>query len=129
MKTLQFFLNFESLVQQLGSRLRKLLHELKANGKRIAAYGASAKGTILLNYLGIDRTIIDYVVDRCEPKHGYYTPGTHIPIHSPQKLIEEMPDYVLLLAWTYVDEILEQQKEYRLRGGSFIIPIPALRIV
>src|SRR6185295_8588168 len=98
-------------------------------GKRIAVYGASAKGATLMNYFGLGRGTLDFVVDRSTFKQGRYTPGTHLPIYSPDKLVREMPDYVLLLTWNFGDEILEQQSEYRKRGGRFIIPIPEVKTV
>ena len=96
---------------------------------RSAAYGASAKGSTLLNYAGIGAETLDFVVDRSTVKQGWYTPGTHLPIFSAAKLLEAMPDYVLLLTWNFADEILEQQAEYRARGGRFVIPIPDVRFV
>ena len=73
--------------------------------------------------------IIDYVVDRSTVKQGLYTPGTHLKIEAPEKLLVDMPDYVLLLTWNFVDEILAQQSQYRQLGGKFIVPIPELKIV
>jgi len=68
-------------------------------------------------------------VDRSTVKQGLYTPGTYLPIYAPERLLEDMPDYVLLLSWNFADEILGQQTEYMRRGGHFIIPIPELRVV
>ena len=122
--------------QALGARVKRLRQDLlarlrviKAQGKRIAAYGASAKGSTLLNYFGIGRDTLEFVVDRSTYKQGRYMPGVHLPICAPEQLLGVMPDYTLLLTWNFADEILAQQAEYRRRGGRFIIPIPEVRIV
>ena len=124
-----FYQGFGAKVERLRRELLELLDELKAQGKRIAVYGASAKGATLMNYFGLGRETLDFVVDRSTFKQGRYTPGTHLPIYSPEKLVQAMPDYVLLLTWNFGDEILEQQSEYRQRGGRFIIPIPEVKTV
>jgi SAM-dependent methyltransferase len=124
-----YYRDFGSRVQNLCNGIVELLRDLKAKGKRIAVYGASAKSTTLLNYLGIGQETLEYVVDLSEAKQGFFTPGTHLLIDAPERLLGDMPDYVLLLAWNFADEIMAQQEEYLSRGGHFIIPIPELRVV
>jgi SAM-dependent methyltransferase len=125
----EFYDGFASRVEQLKRELVELLRGLKAEGKRIVAYGASAKGSTLLNYFGIGAETLDYMVDRSTVKQGRHTPGTHLLIRAPEALLEDQPDYVLLLTWNFADEILAQQSTYRERGGRFIVPIPDLRVI
>ncbi len=129
MGEVQFYEDFSDRVSGLCEQLRDLMKTLKSEGRCIAAYGASAKGSTLLNTCGIGRETIDFVVDRSTVKQGLHTSGTQLPIRPPESLLEEMPDDVLLLTWNFAEEILEQQSEYRRRGGRFIVPVPEPRIV
>jgi len=105
-----------------------LVRDLRAQGRRVAAYGAAAKGATLLNYCGLTSNDIDFVADRSTYKHGRFTPGAHVPILPAESLLERQPDDTVLLAWNFADEILAQQAAYRERGGRFIIPVPRVEI-
>jgi len=129
MNSQEFYSDFADKVTALGDELTSLLRRLKCDGARIAAYGAAAKGSTLLNFFGIGKESIEYVVDRNPHKQGMFMPGVHIPILSPDKLAESPPDYLLLLAWNFADEIIEAQSEYRDRGGKFIVPVPKPRVI
>jgi hypothetical protein len=124
MHTHNFYANFATHVAGVREKLQILLSDLKAQGARIAAYGAAAKGATLLNYAGLDCRTIDYVVDRNVHKVWKLMPGARIPIRAVDHILEDRPDYVLLLAWNFAGEIMTQQAEYLQLGGAFIIPVP-----
>jgi SAM-dependent methyltransferase len=119
-----YYEEFGQRVAGIRTELVAMLRSLKAAGSSIAAYGAAAKGSTLVNYAGIGTDLVDFVVDRNVHKHGLHMPGTHLPIRPTEALLEEQPDYLLLLAWNYKDEIAAQQAEYVARGGRFIVPVP-----
>lgn len=126
---LERYIEFAEKTQVKRGALLTLLHDLKSKGNRIAAYGAAAKGTILLNAFGIGTDLIDYVVDRSTYKQGNFMPGCHLPIHEPERLMKDLPDYTLMLAWNFKEEVLKQQQDYRQAGGKFIIPVPDVEII
>lgn len=111
------------------NQLSEVLRGIKAEGKRIIGYGASAKGNVLLNYGRISNDLIEYIVDSISYKQWMYTPGTHIPIYPEEKLEQDNPDYVLLMAWNFKDEILKKQAKFREAGGRFILPVPQVQII
>lgn len=120
---------FRERVERIKGELLELLGQLKDDGKRVVGYGASARGNTLLNYYGIGPETLDYIVDRNPLKRGLYSPGMHIPVEGPERLAADDPDYVLVIAWNFADEIARQQSEYLQRGGRFIVPIPEPNII
>jgi len=118
----------EKNVAKLKTKLTNLLGKIKKEGKMVGVYSAPAKGNILLNYFGIAK-YISFIVDKSKAKQGLYTPGTHLLVHSLDKIIQEKPDYLLILCWNIATEVMKEQAEYKKRGGKFIIPIPEIKIV
>ena len=127
--SLDGYLSFSKRIQRTKCKLLHFLIGAKKEGKSVAAYGAPAKGNTLLNYCGIRTDFIDYTVDRSPHKQDHFLPGTHIPIHHPDKIKETKPDYLLILPWNLKDEIMEQMAHIRDWGGRFIIPIPEVTVV
>jgi len=121
---LEHYLSFGRRAEFIKRQLREFLEVARRSGKRVACYGAPAKGNTLLNYCGIGTELIDYTVDRSPHKQGRYLPGSHIPIYAPEKIMETRPDYILILPWNLRDEILTQMGGARAWGAQFIIPIP-----
>jgi SAM-dependent methyltransferase len=126
---LETYERFAERARQIKSELRLTLDTLRADGKRIAGYGAPAKGNTLLSYLELGPDVVEYIADRNKLKQGRYTPQTRIPVVDPERLLSDQPDFVVLFAWNFADEVLAQQAEFRRRGGRFIIPIPDVTVV
>lgn len=120
---------FAARVYDLRSRLLALLKGLRGDGKRVVAYGSSAKGNTLLNFMGIGPDLVAYLVDKSPLKQGTFSPGMHLPVFPVERLLEDRPDYALILAWNFTDEILLQQRSYIEGGGRFIVPIPVPLVV
>ena len=123
------FQAFAARVAAVGEELRGLLRRLRAEGKRIAGYGAAAKGTILLNFFRIGAEDLLWIADKNPHKHGLYVPGMKVPIVGPERIEADRPDYLLVLPWNHREEIMRQQADFARAGGRFIIPIPQPRIV
>ena len=126
--TLAHHLSFNEKVKSIKYDILEFMIQSKKNGKTIAAYGAPAKGNTLLNYCGIRTDFIDYTVDRSPHKQGLFLPGTHIPIHHPDKISETKPDYLIILPWNLKEEIMEQMAHIRGWGGKFVTFIPNTNI-
>jgi SAM-dependent methyltransferase len=127
--TIDYYREFSRRVEGLKENLTTLLRGLKDEGKTIVAYGAAAKGSTLINYVGIGKDILDFVADKNVHKQGRFMPGQKIPIVPAERIAADQPDYVLLLPWNLEKEILAQEQAFRDRGGKFIIPVPEPHVV
>ena len=123
------YTSFKAGVEAAKRALLSFMIETKESGKKIVAYGAAAKGNTLLNYCGIRQDFIEYIVDRNPHKQGLFTPGTHIPVFSPEKIVETKPDYILILPWNIRDEVTKQLSFVREWGAKFVVPIPTLQVI
>ncbi len=124
-----YYADFAARVQAFRAEMREMIGTAKAEGARVAAYGAAAKGTIMLNYLGFDASVVEYAVDRNPAKQGKYMPGVRVPIVGPERLAEDAPDLMVILPWNFRDEIVRQQQPYLAGGGRILVPIPDMEIV
>jgi SAM-dependent methyltransferase len=125
---LDYYQTFAARVEKLKTDLIALLEKITGEGKRIAGYGAAAKGCTLLSYCGVNSKHLDYIVDLNPVKQGQYFTGTRLRIEPPAKLLEDRPDAVMIIAWNFAQEIMKQQQAYRAQGGIFIIPVPEVRV-
>jgi len=124
------YLSYADKVNETRDQLLDLLNRLKSEGKTVIGYGASGRGTTIMNYCGIDTQYLDYVIDDAPAKHGFYTPGTHVPI-QPWDFTKQsqFPEYALLFAWSFITEVVKKRSDYLKDGGNFIVPLPKVRIV
>jgi len=129
LETLEYYQSYEARVKETKRKLLQFLIDVRRQGKTVVGYGAPGKGNTLLNYCGIRTDLLDYTVDRSLYKQGKFLPGTHIPIHAPEKIDETKPDYVLILPWNLKDEIMTQMGHIRDWGGQFVVPIPETRVL
>ncbi len=123
------YVKYDKKILQNRVSLLDLLTRLKLKGKKIIGYGAPAKGNTLLNYFKIGPDILDYIVDDSVFKQGLFTPGTHIPVVSPQTLKKDKVNYILILAWNFADPIMKNYSWFKKRGGKFIVPVPIPKII
>jgi SAM-dependent methyltransferase len=126
---METYATFAEQVMESKRALLELLIQLRREGKQVAGYGAPGKGNTLLNYCGIRTDFLEFTVDRNPYKQGRFLPGTHIPIHSPERITERRPDYILILPWNLTAEIVAQLAYVREWGAKFIVPIPMARVL
>ena len=123
------YTRFSEKVKETRSALLDLLKKLRSEGKKIIGYGAPGRGNTLLNYCKIGKDMLSYVTDESPERYGWLIPGMHIPIVPPTKMKEDVPDYALMLAWSYMERIINKEKEYMEKGGKFIVPLPNVKII
>jgi SAM-dependent methyltransferase len=127
--TLAGYTGFQDRINRVKRDLLKFLIQAAEEGKQVVGYGAPAKGNTLLNYCGVRTDLLAYTVDRSPHKQGKFLPGTHIPIHAPEKIMETRPDYILILPWNLEREIVAQLQAVTAWGARFVVPIPELKVL
>jgi len=126
---LRSYFSFTEKVKETKRKFLDFLIQAKRERRSIVGYGAPGKGNTLLNYCGIRTDFLEYVVDRSPHKQGKFLPGTHIPIHHPDRIKETKPEYVLILPWNLKSEVMEQNSYIREWGGKFVVPIPEVTVL
>jgi hypothetical protein len=127
--TTETFRAFAAHIEDIKNELVGLIRRSKAEGKRIAGFGAPAKTTTLMYHLGFEPDMVDFIVDDSPLKQGHFTPGMHIPVVPTSELYERRPDYVIILAWNFAEPIMAKHAAFREGGGHFILPLPKVEVV
>ncbi|WP_009961317.1 class I SAM-dependent methyltransferase [Verrucomicrobium spinosum] len=127
--SLAYYERFSEHAESVKADLIAFLDEQRSQGKEVAAYGASAKGSTLLNFVGTPAADLAFMADRSTYKHGLHSPGLHIQIVPAEELVQRKPDFAILLVWNFAHEIMKQQAEYSSQGGKFVIPLPRLKVI
>ncbi len=126
---LQTYLSFANQLKARIHEIRDLLLNLKDQNKFVIGYGAPAKSSTMINSIGLDNSLIQYIVEDSPLKQGLLTPGSHIPIVSPDKIHDKLPDYIVIFAWNYAPEIIKKLEKYKNKGVRFIIPMPTVTTI
>ena len=122
------FRRFGENIGRRGAKLTSAVRELRAEGKRVAGFGAPAKATTLLFHFGLGRDELDFIVDDSPWKQGLYSPGLHVPIVPAEAIAREKPDVLVILAWNFAAPIMAKHQAFRDRGGRFLLPLPEVRM-
>ena len=127
--TIEFYLNFYDKLRELKNTIHKFVTIRKSQGDKVWVYGASTKGNTLLQYFGLDNTLIDGAAERSPYKFGLKTVGTNIPIYSEEEMRQAKPNYLLVLPWHFIDEFKKREVKYLQEGGHFIVPCPKFEVI
>lgn len=126
---IETYQEFARRVERLKTAIPAFIRALKDSGKAVVGYGAAAKGNVLLQYCGIDRTLLPYILDKSPHKHNHLTPGSHIPVIARERIADLKPDYLMILAWNFAPEIMQDMRAFAETGGKFLVPLPEPRVI